>query len=241
MPGEIGKLPEMAAPGFPRPNAKVAPKVALVQLDSSTVDTLARTFAQCGIQTVPVGEDFRERFAKEQFQGCVVGLNDDASAVLDSVRSSRSNSKAILYGIVSRDYDVRRLSSYGINAILDAPLDRNTVLKVARSTCALLLHELRRYVRIPIVVEVSIDCAGVKLLGSSREVSGGGMSVALNENARLDNGKVCLLFSLPNTPPVSIAASMCWQNGSQTGFQFQDSDVGRQIVKDWINSFLGLQ
>ncbi len=219
---------------------KFAPKVALFQLDESTSDTLTKVFAQCGIQTVPVAQDFPHRLAKEQFQGCVLRLDDNAMTVLDSVRSSRSNHRMIVYGIVSKDLDVRRFSKYGINAILDSGMDRSAALQVARSTCALLLHELRRYVRIPLVVEVTVDSGSRKFSGTSREISGGGMSIAFAEPARIE-GKTRLGFGLPEKPPIKIEASPCWHNGSQIGFQFQDSDPGRQTVKAWINSFLGLE
>ena len=219
---------------------KFAPKVALFQLDETISDTLTKAFAQCGIQTVAVAQDFPHRLTKEQFQGCVLRLDDDAPAVLDNVRSSRSNHRMIVYGIVSKDLDVRRFSKYCINAILDSRVDRSAALQVARSTCALLLHELRRYVRIPLVVEVMVESGSENVSGTSREISGGGISIAFPKPARIE-GKVRLGFSLPDKPPINIAAAMCWNNGSQIGFQFQDADPGRYIVKDWINSFLGLE
>lgn len=231
----------MASPAL-RQSPRFAPKVALVQLDTDTADTLTRAFVQCGIQTITVTDDFTQRFAKEQFQGCVVRLNDQASAVLDAVRSSRSNKKLILYGIVSNHLEMRPYAKYGINALLDFPLDRSAALQVARATCALLLNELRRYVRIPIVVEVTAEGTSGTFLGSSREISGGGMSVSFSEQVSITPGQIKLSFMLPDKASVvQIAAATCWQNGSEIGFQFQDADAGRQFVKDWINSFLGLQ
>ncbi|HKR28941.1 MAG TPA: PilZ domain-containing protein [Terriglobales bacterium] len=230
----------MASPAV-RHSPKLAPRVALVQLDGITGDTLTRAFVQCGVQTILVGEDFAQRLAREQFQGCILRLDDQASAVLEAVRSSRSNKKMILYGVVSHHLEVRPHAKYGINAIVELPLDRSMALQVARSTCALLLNELRRYVRIPIVVEVTIESRSGKSVGSSREISGGGMSVSFTEQIRDASGQISLSFTLPEKPTVKIAATTCWQNGAELGFQFQDSDAGRQIVKDWINSFLGLQ
>jgi hypothetical protein len=145
----------------------------------------------------------------------------------------------LLYGIASQGVDVRRFSKYGINTILDSPLDRSAVLNVARSTCALLLHELRLYVRIPLVLAVSIEGGNGTFSGSSREISGGGMSVQLAGQAQ-PSDKLRLSFTLPEKPPVNIGATVCWRNIDLTGFQFQDSDPARQTVKDWINSFLGL-
>jgi hypothetical protein len=230
----------MASPA-PRQSLKLAPKVALVQLDAATAGTLTRAFVQCGIQTVAVTDDFARRFAREQFQGCVVRLDDQASAVLEAVRCSRSNKKAILYGVVANHSEVRPHARYGINAILDLPLDRSAALQTVRSTCALLLNELRRYVRIPIVVDVTAESKNGKFFGSSREISGGGMSVSFTEQVNVGSGQVTLSFTLPEKPSLAIAAAKCWQNGFEVGFQFQDSDAGRQSLKDWINSFLGLQ
>ena len=230
----------MASPAV-RQSPKFAPRVALVQLDGATADTLMRAFGQCGIEPVIVGDDFAQRLAREQFQGCILRLDDQASAVLEAVRSSRSNKRMILYGVVSNPLEVRPHAKYGINAILELPLDRSTALQMARSTCALLLNELRRYVRLPIVVEVTAQSRTGKLVGSSREISGGGMSVSFTEQMSDTSGQINLSFTLPQKPTVNIAAAVCWQNGSEVGFQFQDSDAGRQTVKDWINSFLGLQ
>jgi hypothetical protein len=136
--------------------------------------------------------------------------------------------------------DVCRFSKYGINVLLDSHLDRNAVLKVARSTSALLLNELRRYVRIPLVVEVSVESRNGTLSGSTREISGGGMSVQLTGHAQISSDSARLTFSLPDKPTATIGASSCWQKDSLVGFQFESSDPARRIVKDWISSFLGL-
>jgi len=218
---------------------KLAPKVALVQLEPTANETLRKAFEQCGIQTVQIADDFAKRLGMEQFQGCVVRLDEQAPAVLHAVRSSRSNHRIILYGILTNGADVRKFSKYGINALLDERLERNAVLNVARSTCALLLHELRRYVRIPLVVEVSVEGRSKKLSGSSREISGGGMSLQLAEQPQLSDN-LRLSFALPDKPAVNIGAVACWQKDSLIGFQFDSADPARQVVKDWINSFLGL-
>jgi hypothetical protein len=219
---------------------KVAPRVALVQLDAPTSHILKKAFEQCGIQTVDLAENFANRLVTEKFEGCVVRLDEQATAVLEGVRSSRSNHRMILYGILLDNVDVRPFSRYGINAVLDSPVDRSAALNVARSTCALLLNELRRYVRIPLVIEVSVEERSGKCSGSSREISGGGMSVQLPRQVP-SGDKLSLSFSLPDKPPISIGATICWANNSDlVGFQFQDFDPARQVVKDWINAFLEL-
>ena len=81
---------------MPRSLSKAVPRVALVQLDGSTTETLTKAFAQCRIEAIPIGEDFPKRLGAEQFQGCVLLLGDHAAAVLEAVRSSRSNHKMLI-------------------------------------------------------------------------------------------------------------------------------------------------
>ena len=229
----------MSSAPIPRSNSRPTPKVALVQLDAATSETLTKAFTQCGVQAVPVDEDFSKRLGVEQFQGCVVLLGDQAPAILEAVRSSRSNHKILLYGILPREVDVRRFSKFGINTLIDFPVDRGNALNIARSTCSLLLHELRRYVRIPLVIEVSIEGPAGNFSGSTREVSGGGMSVQLARQASLSD-RLRLSFTLPGKSRVTIEGVVCWQKSPLVGFQFLDSDPARQAVREWINSFLGL-
>jgi len=54
-------------------------------------------FAQFGIQAVQVAENFSKRLSMEQFQERVLGLDDDATAVFEAVRSSRSSHRMIFY------------------------------------------------------------------------------------------------------------------------------------------------
>jgi PilZ domain-containing protein len=226
--------------GLPHTLAKRTPVLGLVQLDEFSGELVRKAFAQCGIQAVQVGEDFAARVSREKFEGLVLTLDQPAIAILEAIRSSPSNRRTILYGIARENLDIRPFSQYGINAFLDLPLDRAAVVGIARATCALLLQELRRYVRIPLVVEVTIESGGKTMRGSSREISGGGMSIHLPGGVA-HKEKLRLLFALPGGPMLTIAASVCWKNESLLGFQFEDSDSARQAVKSWIDSFLALQ
>ncbi len=84
----------------------------------------------------------------------------------------------MIYGIARNTQEALRFSAYGINAVLDEPLDRQSVLKIVRATHLLVIHELRRYVRIPIVSPAEIDTGNrVTTPVTTVEVSSGGMSV----------------------------------------------------------------
>lgn len=47
-------------------------------------------------------------------------------------------------------------------------------------------------------------------------------------------------YKEPSKGARTIERAVCWQKSSLVGFKVQDSDPTRQIVRSWINSFLGL-
>jgi c-di-GMP-binding flagellar brake protein YcgR len=113
------------------------------------------------------------------------------------------------------------------------------VLKVARATHLLVLHELRRYVRIPVVVEASIQSGNENLFAMTIEVSAGGMSVRC-ESPISSSELVRVEFALPSQPKLAIRASVCWSRESEKlyGMRFDAGDPARAQVRNWIDRYL---
>jgi hypothetical protein len=143
----------------------------------------------------------------------------------------------VLYGI--SDHKVAmQFSAYGINAILPDPLDKSAVLKMVRGTYLLALHEFRRYVRVPVAIEVTINDEGRVLHGLTQEVSSGGMSFTC---ASIPGTKpVNATFTLPGARTVTVKGSICWRREKDQfyGLRFEFADRNRQIVREWIENFL---
>ena len=91
----------------------------------------------------------------------------------------------VIYGLGGSAQEAMRYSKYGINAIFQEPVERSTALKLVRATNMLVLHEFRRYVRIPVMTEVALQISeGKKLTATSIEVSSGGMSLRASAPSR---------------------------------------------------------
>src|ERR1700679_1062299 len=104
-------------------------------------------------------------------------------------RASASNSRIIIFGLGGTAQDAMRYSKFYLNAVFHEPLERSTATKLVRSTRSLVLHEFRRYVRVPVMTEVGIVLAdGGRMTATSHEISSGGMS--------LKGTHVCALGSL---------------------------------------------
>jgi Tfp pilus assembly protein PilZ len=198
---------------------------------------LSEGFRQFGIETVVVTANAAERLKKEKFEACVMSLGDGADSVMEAARSSPSNSRCILYGVGGNAQETMRYSKYGINAMFSDPLERPAALKLIRATRMLVLHEFRRYVRIPVITEVSIVGDGRRISASSIEISSGGMSVKTSEDFSIGTN-VEISFALMTLPRVNLKAVVSWRKPKSLGVRFQAADERRHRVKTWIDSYL---
>jgi hypothetical protein len=219
---------------------KTSARVALVDLKEPVRSTLSECFRQFGISGVVLNGDATERLKKEKFEACVIRLGPGAEAVMDSARTSPSNSRIVLYALGGSAQEALNYSQYGINAIFHEPLERPAVLKLVRATQMLVLHELRRYVRIPVITEISLVMAdNRKITATSIEISSGGMSLRSAEDVAVgQSGEVS--FALLTLPRIWMRCAVTWRNvsGKTFGIRFDNQDDRRFRIKEWIDAYL---
>jgi PilZ domain-containing protein len=231
-----GVSPKLAEAG-----SKPVPRVALLHLDADTNRTMRDIFKQFGVTAVPIESEGGARLQKEKFEAIVVRLADGAEELLTAARNSPSNKRVVIYGLATGGAEAMRFSKFGINAVLNFPLERQAALKVVRATHLLVIHELRRYVRIPIVLPVSITYNNRKSEASSIEISAGGMCLKSDLAPIVKEAQgVDIAFELPGTQKVAVSAAVCWrrEKDGQFGVRFETADDRRIHVKRWIDTYL---
>jgi hypothetical protein len=226
------------APAPTSSTKKVAARAALVDLKESSRALLTECFRQFGIETVLVSGSAAERLRQEKFEACVLNLAPGAEAFMEAARTSPSNSRLVLYGLGGNAQEAMRYSKFGINAMFQEPLERPAALKLVRATHMLVLHEFRRYARVPIMTEVTVVSPdGHRLSASSLEISSGGMSLKSAED--MPSGtNVEISFSLLTLPRVALRGVVTWRKSKSFGVQFEAADDRRHRVKEWIDAFL---
>lgn len=215
-------------------------RAASVRIDNACNAFLHDCFKQFGIHVVPLPGDPAVLFNRQKFEACVLRLYDpDAERILKTARNSPSNKQMVIYGIARSTQEALRYSNYGINAILDEPLDRQSVLKAVRATHLLVIHELRRYVRVPVVAEALIESNRGSAAAVTVEVSSGGMSVRC-QSALAAADPIKITASLPGMGRMSLRAFVCWSRPSEKvyGLRFDPSDERRLQVRNWIDQYL---
>jgi PilZ domain-containing protein len=218
---------------------KAAARIAMVDLPDSNRATLTECFRQFGIEAVTVTGNAAERLRKEKFEACVVKLGPTAQAVMEAARTSPSNSRMVIYGIGGSAQEAMRYSKYGINAIFQEPIERSTAFKLVRATNTLVLHEFRRYVRIPVVTEVQLVISeSRKFSATTLEVSSGGMSIKSPEDIGAGQA-VEISFALLTLPRIWIRAYVSWRKPKHSfGVRFDPNDERRRKLKEWIDAYL---
>ena len=226
------------APAFTASTKKASARAALVDLKESSRALLTECFRQFGIETVLVASSAAERLRQEKFEACVISLGTGAEAVMDAARTSPSNSRIVLYGLGGNAQEAMRYSKFGINAMFQEPLERPATLKLVRATHMLVLHEFRRYARVPIMTEVTIVSPdNQRITASSLEISSGGMSLKSAEDMP-SGANVEISFSLLTLPRVTLRGVVTWRKPKSFGIRFDSADDRRQKVKTWIDAYL---
>jgi len=218
---------------------KASARIAMIDLKDATRTILTDCFKQFGIESVLMGADAAERLKKEKFEACVVHLGPGAQAVMEAARTSASNSRMVIYGLGGSAQEAMRYSKYGINAIFQEPVERSAALKLVRATNTLVLHEFRRYVRIPVVTEVAVQInESRKLTATTLEVSSGGMSIKSADDIAAGQA-VEVSFALLTLPRIWIRGNVTWRKPKHSfGVRFDPSDERRRRLKDWIDAYL---
>jgi hypothetical protein len=218
---------------------KVAARIALIELKDGPRSILADCFRQFGIEAVVMTDNAAERLKKEKFEACAIHLGPGAEAVMEAARASASNSRMVIYGLGGSAQEAMRYSKYGINAIFQEPVERSAALKLVRATNTLVLHEFRRYVRIPVVTEVQVVVSEArKFSATTLEVSSGGMSIKSTED--IGGGQaVEVSFALLTLPRIWVRANVSWRKSKHSfGVRFDPNDERRRKLKEWIDAYL---
>jgi hypothetical protein len=221
------------------PSRKFSARAALVDLQETSRNLLSECFRQFGIDTVSMTSDKAARLATEKFEACVIRMGTHAEPVLESARASRSNNRMVVYGLGGSVKDAMKLSRFGINAVFNEPLERPAALKMVRATQMLVLHEFRRYVRIPVITEVSVIAGeNQHFKASSHEISSGGMSLKSHEEVA-PGRPIEVSFALLTLPRIWIRGTVSWCKPKQIfGIRFDTHDDRRLRVKEWVDAYL---
>jgi hypothetical protein len=215
-------------------------RVALVNLDESAAAILSNVFRQFGIQTTSFTTNSYEGLGQQKFDGCVVRLSAGCESILKGLRNSPRDRNVFIYGILIPGQTVQQVAKFGINTLMSEPVSRQSALKIVRATRLLVLHEFRRYVRVPVITEIELKSRFATHRCSSVELSSGGMSARTESTVVCGEAVECSLRLPGHEKHLACNATICWTTPKMglIGVRFDTSDPRRHLIKAWIEEFL---
>jgi len=222
-----------------QPQERTSARAATVGLEAEDVTVLRGSFAQCGVNLTTTAILRLSQLEHQAFDCCIVKLTPEGEKFLHEFRRSELNHSGVLVGVAEPRADLSAYWKYGLNAVVQLPLQVQETVSALRSACLLTVKQLRRHIRMPFATEVSALADGVALKCISREISGGG--IALKVPSRILKATSWMLdFTLPNGKKIHIPGTTCWVRPAEEmlGVLFDPNDKQQHVIKDWIESFL---
>ncbi len=231
----------MNAPSTTAVTGRITARTASIHIDHACNAFLHDCFKAYGIHIVSIAGDPVVQLQRQKFEACLLRLYDpDAEKILGAARNSSSNRRMVIYGIARNTKEALRYSKYGINAVLDEPLDKPSVMKVVRSTHLLVMNELRRYARVPMVSRAVIETSSGSFPVMTVEISSGGFSVCSPASITAKDAMTVSL-TLPGVSRFSVRAFLCWERKGTDkiyGLRFDSNDHARLRVRAWLDQRL---
>jgi hypothetical protein len=227
--------------------AKKPAILAAVGVDAAQLDLFKTSLQKLGIQAQPTAYDPKRPPQGIEVSAFIVRLGSGAEEILTTIRSRAEHHDTLIYA-VGTEGDVMGLAQFEISVLLP-DLSPPSVTEAVQTTYQLLLHQIRRYARIPIVIPVQMGVGETSMMGISKNISAGGMSVSFLPNSSGTPAAVAALaqlqpntvlqtsFNLPHSSRFHMSSVLVRKSEKMASFQFLGSP-DQEELKVWIDKYL---
>jgi hypothetical protein len=167
----------------------------------------------------------------------VVRLNSHAREFLASIRKSKLNRAAFVYGI-GEERTAIKSCRYAINSVLP-DCSQESIAKAVEKSHLLLSKQLRKFARIPLVIPVRLSCGNKAIISTTRDLTATGLSVELR-GQEWDESHSEVSFVLPEAPIFRLESAVMWKVDQTVGLEFS-ATKDQQRLKEWVDEYLRVQ
>lgn len=182
------------------------------------------------------------RVAANKFQGVMLDWDHDvgAPALLKGVRASTSNTSDVVFAFISSGDQALAATRLGANFIIPKPATPGSIAPYIRAGYGLMVHELRRYFRCPIVLPVQLEGRGGRRWPArTLNVSRGGLAVVSGETPLTIGERLLASFEIPGgIAAAGVPVMVCWIDDiGRAGLKFEriSASVERSLDQ-WLAS-----
>jgi ActR/RegA family two-component response regulator len=210
----------------------------LVSTNYTNLEVVKAGSQQCGVNLdyASTVQSARDHMMRRKVDGVILDLDIGAALeLMTSIRQVASNRRAFIFACVGGQLESAAALKAGANALLQKPLDAQTVASNIKSFQVIITCERRRSFRYPATVSVSLMVGGIKHNATTINLSEGGLAVRLPK-VLPRSAPVDFLFQLPSGAYISGRGKIAWSNQEGVaGVEFQElREKSRENLVAWL-------
>jgi len=213
----------------------------LASSDDAAAEVLSRVLSGYGLGTERISdsETAMARLEQQKFDALVVDFDDPEAATGILQKAQGLGTGPLGIALLSDPARVRDILNAKAHFVVYKPVSEEIARAALRAAAALLSHERRRAVRIPVQAPVAVTLADGRVLdGILLDLSENGMDV-LTAEPQAVGALFSFHFRLPDgSVDVSSTGRVAWANANgQTGVHFPDLDESvREQLRNWLQA-----
>jgi DNA-binding response OmpR family regulator len=219
-------------------------KSLLVSPDEKTVRILRRVLSDLdiGVEHCSHFEDGIRRLTRQRFEAIIVDCTKSekaGAAVLRAAKAAPVNKRALSIILVESAVGLKSGFDMGAHFVLHKPLSVERARASFRAVRALMKHERRLQLRVP--VQVPVECVGThRYHARTLDLCEGGMAIQFANRVAREN-VLHFALELPGMDKkLEIWGEMAWEGrGDQAGVRFKNvTEDQRNLLRNWLNRHL---
>jgi hypothetical protein len=215
--------------------------LAAIGIETSALSDLQSAWKMFGVAVQVVPYEGLRSLKDKPINAFVVRVNAGAKPVLQTIRSMDKYQHSLIYG-VGFEADVLDLAGFEISVLMP-DLSEESAIEAIQNTYQLLLNQMRRHARIPMVVPVKVVAGAFTLQAVSRNISAGGIRISLTEPAEaqmvaLQADKISQIsFDAPHAARFHLPSTLVRKSKNSVGFEFVNSP-DQEALRSWLDRHL---
>jgi hypothetical protein len=215
--------------------------LAALGIDLADLAQLKRAWSGFGIDVRLVPFEGIRALKEQRVNAFIVRLDPGAKPLLHTIRAMDEFQNALIYA-VGEDADIAGMAEFEISVLMP-DLSEESAVEAIQNTYQLLVHQMRRYARIPMVIPVKVTSGAFTVSAVSRNISAGGIRLSLIEPAdaqmvALHPDKVSqITFDAPNKARFHLPSTLVRTSKNSVGFEFMGSP-DQEELKHWLDRHL---
>jgi len=214
--------------------------VCAVGIDPLDLEFLSEAWRNYGIQVKVIPYEGAPSL-KGEINAFFVRLDPGARNVLAEIRGKETYRQTLIYA-VGEEADIVTMAEFEISVLMP-DLSEESAVEAIQNTYQLLLNQMRRHARIPMVIPVKVVAGAFAMEGVSRNISAGGIRLSLLEpdeaelTALQPDSVSQVSFEAPHAARFHLPSTLVRKSKRSIGFQFVNSP-DQEELKNWLDKYL---